>query len=198
MWRIAFNAASRTTNISTGVDGALENHIQCAFTFPKWCGDGVVDDGTNSTQDKGEQCDDGNMTNGDSCSSTCQTVSTPTLSCNNLTLAPTTLTKDGGTITATCTASNATNYKFVLKQGATIIETKPYQTSNQATFDLDANTTSNDKNYTVECFVKNTTQTNDTTGPNCNKSITVPKTVVETPAVCNSLTINDADGTIYK
>jgi len=43
MWRIAYNAASRTTNIATGVDGAPEDHIQCAFTFPSWCGDGVID-----------------------------------------------------------------------------------------------------------------------------------------------------------
>jgi hypothetical protein len=44
------------------------------------------------------------------------------------------------------------------------------------------------KTYSVDCFVKNGSQT-DITANACNKSITVPGTVIET-AVCNSLTLS--------
>lgn len=153
--------------------------------YPRWCGDGVLD------TDKSELCDNGtsNGTAGNTCSATCQTVTTPTLACTNLTLAPTTLTKDGGNITATCSASNATQYKFVLKQNGTIITTKPYQTSNQTTFSLPANSTTSGKSYSVDCFVANATQT-DITASACNKSITVPGTVTEA-AICDDLIVSD-------
>ena len=190
MWRIAFNAASRATNIATGVDGSLENHIQCAFVFPKWCGDGTLD------SDKSEQCDDGNMTSGDGCSNTCTTEAS--LSCTNLTLSPTTLTKNGGSLTATCAASvsSGTQYKLVLKQGATTLETIDYQSLATKTFayTLPANGSVVDKTYSVECFVKNGAQTNITSAA-CNKNITVPGTVTEA-AVCNSLILSTTSAQI--
>lgn len=175
-----FDAASGSRGKDAINDGLNFNHVQCSIVFPRWCGDNVID------TDKSEQCDDGNMTNGDGCSSTC-TTETSSLVCNNLTLAPTTLTKNGGDITATCVATNATQYKFVLKQGSTVIDTKPYQTSTQATFTLPANSTTSSKNYTVDCLVKNATHT-DITATSCNKTITVPGTTTE-PSSCDSLTL---------
>jgi len=65
--------------------GAPESHRQCVFYNAKYCGDSTID------SNKGEQCDDGNMNNGDGCSNTCTTEVTPTLSCNNLTVTPATL-----------------------------------------------------------------------------------------------------------
>lgn len=127
------------------------------------------------------------MTSGDGCSNTC-TTETSSLTCNNLTLVPTTLTKNGGTITATCAATNATQYKFTLKQGSTTISTVAYQTSPTTTFTLPENSDTTSKTYTVDCLVKNTTQA-DITASSCNKSITVPGTTVE-PSVCNSLTLS--------
>jgi hypothetical protein len=50
---------------------------------------------------------------------------------------PDVLTSVGGSIRATCAASsNATQYKFVLKEGLTIIEPGEYQDSNQKDFVL--------------------------------------------------------------
>lgn len=44
----------------------------CIDPLTTLCGNGVVDDGTNGTEDRGEQCDDGNFTNGDGCSWDCR------------------------------------------------------------------------------------------------------------------------------
>lgn len=175
------------TNATSYVD-----HKQCIFYYVRWCGDNVLD------TDKGEQCDNGteNGKPGNPCSITCENVTTPTLSCNNLTLAtsPATLTKNGWTITATCSASNATHYKFILKQGNTEITTKPYQTGREATFTLPENSWTSAKGYSVECLVKNDNQS-DKTDDLCKKSLTVPGTVVE-PSVCNSLTVTPSTATI--
>jgi hypothetical protein len=137
------------------------------------------------------------MTNGDGCSNTC-TIENPTLTCTNLTLSPTTLTKNGGSLTATCAASvsSGTQYKLVLKQGATTLETIDYQSLATKTFayTLPANGSVTDKTYSVECFVKNGTQTNITSAA-CNKNITVPGTVTEA-AVCNSLTLSTTSAQI--
>lgn len=130
------------------------------------------------------------MTSGDGCSNTCTTES-QTLSCTSLALSPTTLSKNGGDITATCTANptSGTQYKIVLKQGDTIINPNDtYQSSNTKTFTLPANTTTSDKNYFVDCFVKNGTQT-DITANACKKSITVPGTIVVPDPVCTNLTV---------
>ncbi len=178
---VAFDAASHTYTASPETVGALNHHIQCAFVYPRWCWDNIID------TDKGEQCDDGNKTNGDGCSNTC-TTETSSLSCNNLGISPATLSKDGGTITATCSATNATQYKFILKQSGSTISTVAYQTSATTTFSLPANTDTSNKTYTVDCYVKNTTQT-DITATSCNKSITVPGTTIE-QSVCNNLTLS--------
>ena len=131
------------------------------------------------------------MTNGDGCSSTC-TIETQALSCTNLSLSPTQLTKNGGSLTATCAASvsSGTQYKLVLKQGTTTLETIPYQSLATKTFDyvIPANGSITDKTYSVQCYVKNGDQT-DKTSTACAKNITVPGTPVE-PAVCNSLTLS--------
>lgn len=162
------------------------DHRQCVFYYVRFCGDGTPD------TERGEQCDDGNMVNGDGCSNTCMTEATPTLSCTNLTLTstPATLTKAGWTLTATCSASNATHYKFILKQGATIIDTKEYQVGTQATFTLPENSTSSSKGYTVDCLVKKWAQL-DITSDSCKKSISVPGTTT-VPAECESLTLTPA------
>lgn len=192
MWRVAFNAASRTTNIETGVDGPLEDHIQCAFVFPKWCGDGFID--TN----KSEQCDNGtlNGTAGNTCSATCQTINPAILTCNNLTISPTILTRSGGDITATCTASvsSGTQYKLVLKQGSTVINPNDtYQSSATKIFSIPSNSNTNSKTYSVDCYVKNGSQT-DKTDALCHKEIIVPGTPSESS--CTSLTVSPVSATV--
>lgn len=182
VFRVDFVPKSQSvTSTNPTVLGSVESHRQCVFYNASFCGDGTKD------SNKGEQCDDGNMTNGDGCSNACITESA-SLSCNNLGISPATLSKNGGTITATCSATNATQYKFILKQSGTTITTVPYQTSATTTFSLPANTDTANKTYTVDCYVKNTTQT-DITATSCNKSITVPGTTVES-SVCNSLTLS--------
>jgi hypothetical protein len=127
------------------------------------------------------------MTNGDGCSNTCTDEPDPV--CNNLTLSPTTLTNNGGNITATCTASNATGYKFILKQGNTVIQTRDYINTSTATFALPANSTASARGYTVDCYVRNANET-DITSASCNESIIVPGTVPEPDPVCNNLTLS--------
>ena len=48
--------------------GEQVRHNECLFYSPAWCGDGVVD------SDEWEQCDDGNLIEGDGCNSSCQIV----------------------------------------------------------------------------------------------------------------------------
>ncbi len=117
LFKVTYNVQLTPQNINTGIDGTPTIHTECAFYYGKWCGDGHVD------ADKGEQCDNGgnNGTNG-TCSSTCQT--NQTLTCNNMDLTSNglnikngTLTAAGGTIRATCAGTNASQYKFVLKEG---------------------------------------------------------------------------------
>jgi len=174
-------------DLGPGNLGPAIDHRQCLFIYPRFCWDGISD------SDRDEQCDDGNMTSGDGCSNTCQTETTNTLACTNLTLAPTTLTKNGGSLSATCTASVAsgTQYKLVLKQWATTLETIDYQSLATKTFAyiLPANATITDKTYSVQCYVKNGSQT-DKTATDCIKNITVPGTTPVEPAVCNSLTLS--------
>jgi hypothetical protein len=154
---VAFNGATHSydSSLPSGQrQGAKEDHVQCAFIYPRWCGDGVID------TDKSEICDNGdaNGTAGNTCNATCQTV-TSTLSCTNLTLLPATLSKNGGSLTATCAASvsSGTQYKLVLKQGTTTIETIPYQSLATKTFDyvIPANGAATSKIYSVQCFVTN-------------------------------------------
>lgn len=161
MWRIAFNAASRTTNIATGEDGALEDHIQCAFVFPKWCGDGIKDDGTNGTQDKGEQCDNGasNGTAGNACSATCQTITPSASSCNVLTLSPSTTTINTP-VTFTCTANNPTSATtYNITKNDVSVGTLPTGT-------LNFNTAAT---YTIKCIINGNTPT----PTSCVKTITI-------------------------
>jgi uncharacterized repeat protein (TIGR01451 family) len=180
MWRIAFNAASRTTNIATGEDGPLEDHIQCAFVFPKWCGDGIKDDGTNGTQDKGEQCDNGisNGTAGNTCSATCQTVIAPTYACTSLTVTPPATLTNGGNVTLTCVGSGTiTSYNIVVKKpdGSTL--TTITTASGSATIPATPTGT-----YTASCFVNNQTATPlscQTTIVNNASSNTVPNILID-------------------
>ena len=144
------------------------DHVQCEYIFPRFCGDGTKD------TDKGEICDDGNMNNGDGCNNVCQ-PEVVNLTCDNLSITPATLTQSGGTITATCDGTNETQYKFILKQGATVVNTIGYQNSNQTTFSIPANTGTSGKPYSVECQVKNANES-DKTSAACMKSLTVPGT----------------------
>jgi len=174
MWRITYDLASHDYTNDV-LSNTIDHHIQCVFVYPKWCGDGDI---TNN-----EQCDDGNTTNGDGCSNTC--IDEPDPVCNNLSLSPTTMTNLGGNITATCSASNATGYKFLLKRGTSVIETRNYLTSPTATFTLPGNTSTNALGYTVECYVQGGGKS-EITSASCDGSIVVP----ETPAVCNTLTLS--------
>lgn len=175
---VSFNAASHART-GTNQQGPMENHVQCAFIFPRWCGDGKKD------TDKNEQCDDGNQANGDGCSATCQTEVVQPPICTGLTIAPATLTSSGGTITATCSGTNVSQYKLVLKEGSTVINTIDYQNSNVGIFTLPWNTTAASKNYSVQCFVKSGTTTDITDNNLCLKTLSVPGTNPQ----CESLTI---------
>jgi cysteine-rich repeat protein len=65
-------ATSVTTALNDALDAFNNSELSgdaCVETPPPACGDGTVD--------AGEQCDDGNTTNGDGCSSTCQTEPPP-------------------------------------------------------------------------------------------------------------------------
>lgn len=44
----------------------------CLNPLESRCGDGVIDNGTNGTEDRGEECDDGGLRPGDGCSPTCR------------------------------------------------------------------------------------------------------------------------------
>ncbi len=129
------------------------------------------------------------MNSGDGCSNTCQNEA---LTCDTLGLAPVTLTHSGGSVTATCQGTNESQYKFVLKQGSTVINTVNYQTSSQTTFTLPANTTASAISYSVQCYVKNSYETDITnTNPNtCIQPITVPSQAT-TPSI--SITKDDAE-----
>lgn len=95
LFRIAYTLQVTPQTLS-GVNGDPETHTQCTFVQGRWCGDGVID------SDRGEQCDNGgNNGSTGTCSSTCQP--NQALTCNNINLAPATLTAAGGNITATCT-----------------------------------------------------------------------------------------------
>jgi uncharacterized repeat protein (TIGR01451 family) len=176
LFRIAYTV-QMTPQTSAGVSGTPVTHKECSFYTGKWCGDGVVDSGN------GEQCDNGvnNGSNG-TCSSTCQ--NNQTLSCNGITVTPAVLTSVGGSIHATCTASsNATQYKFVLKEGLTTIDTVNYQNSNQTDFVLPTNATNTNKTYSVQCYVKNNTETDKTNNPLCIGGATVPGTTSLNPSI---------------
>lgn len=163
---VAFNAASHART-GTNQQGAKENHVQCAFIFPRWCGDGIKD------TDKGEQCDDGNAINGDGCSNICQTEVTSV--CTGLTVAPTSVT-NGGTITYTCTGNNVSNYSIITKNpdGTTLTSS----TNASGSITLPATPTGN---YTVSCYVNNQI----TTPAICQKTVT--NTTSE--SVCTGLTL---------
>lgn len=175
------------TNATTYVD-----HKQCVFYYVRFCGDNVIDN------DKSEQCDNGanNGTVGNTCSATCQTINPATLTCNNLTISPTILTRSGGDITATCTASvsSGTQYKLVLKQGSTIINPNDtYQSSATKIFSIPSNSNTNSKTYSVDCYVKNGSQT-DKTDTLCHKEIIVPGAPSESS--CTSLTVSPVSATV--
>jgi uncharacterized repeat protein (TIGR01451 family) len=165
MWRIVFNAASHEY-IWPGQQGPKVDHNQCAFVFPRWCGDGVTD------TDKGEICDDGNMTNGDGCSNLCQYEP----QCTSVTLAPTTLTVVWGTLRATCAGSNLSvnpKYSFILREGMTPIGSQTgYSTSNFYDFTIPTNTTANIRNYSVQCYIESGTTQGITQTPQCVAGLT--------------------------
>ncbi|HRE88909.1 MAG TPA: DUF4215 domain-containing protein, partial [Myxococcota bacterium] len=74
----------------------------CIDPLTTLCGNGVVDDGTNGTEDRGEQCDDGNFTNGDGCSWDCRRPF-----CGDRLVD--TYDKDGVSFTETCDDGNTTD-----------------------------------------------------------------------------------------
>ncbi|MDQ7023627.1 MAG: hypothetical protein Q9M97_09120 [Candidatus Gracilibacteria bacterium] len=57
---------------------------ECFNIYTHFCGDGIVD------SSNGEQCDDGNNIDGDTCSATCEVETTPVPLCTNLTVNETT------------------------------------------------------------------------------------------------------------
>ncbi len=156
------------------------DHSQCVFYSVRFCGDGVID------TDRGEQCDDGNMNSGDGCSNICQTEVTPV--CTNLSVTPT-ATENGGTITYTCTGTNATSYSLVVKNSSgTTIETRSSATG---TFTIPASPAAT---YTASCYINGQT----TTPAACTKTITNTISTV-TPQIDIDKRDNnsaDLDGTV--
>lgn len=144
------------------------DHAQCVFLYVRFCGDGVTD------TDRGEQCDDGNMTNGDGCSNTCTPEVTPV--CTGLTVTPTSV-NNGGSVTYTCAGTNATSYSIVVTgpNGSTFAS----YTSPTGTIIVPATPTGT---YTARCFVNGQT----TTPAICEK--TIPNNTVVTP-ICTGLTV---------
>jgi hypothetical protein len=106
VFRVAYTMQV-TPQDPSGTYGNSETHTQCTFIYGRWCGDGIVD------SDKNEQCDNGanNGPNG-TCTSTCQNQNIA--ACTGLTVTPTSVT-NGGTVTYTCTANNATSYSIIAK-----------------------------------------------------------------------------------
>lgn len=145
------------------------DHNQCVFYYVRFCGDGVVD------SDRSEQCDDGNMNSGDGCSNTCQTEVTPV--CNNLTVTPTSVT-NGGTVTYTCSGTNATSYSIIAKKpdGSTLTSS----TSAAGSIILPISPAGT---YTISCYINGQVSTPAA----CEKTVT--NTVVN-EAVCTGLTIS--------
>ena len=64
-YRLKFTTIFRDL-IKKGEIGPMRVITSCTFYYAAWCGDGVVD------LDNGEECDDGNSYNNDSCSTLCQ------------------------------------------------------------------------------------------------------------------------------
>jgi uncharacterized repeat protein (TIGR01451 family) len=172
MWRITFNAASHNY-IWPGQQGPLVNHRQCSFLFGRWCGDGLLDTG------KWEQCDDGNMNSGDGCSNVCQTEVMPV--CNSLTVTPTSVT-NGGTVTYTCSATNATSYSIIARKpdGSVMLSS----TSATGSIILPASPAGN---YTVSCFINGQVST----PTSCQKTVTNTVPV----ASCDNLTASPSSVT---
>jgi cysteine-rich repeat protein len=144
------------------------DHAQCVFLYVRFCGDGVTD------TDRGEQCDDGNMTNGDGCSNTCIPEVAPV--CTGLTVTPTSVT-NGGSVTYTCAGTNTTSYSIVVTKpdGSTLTSF----TSPTGTIIVPATPTGT---YTAKCFVNGQT----TTPTVCQKTFT--NNTVVTP-VCTGLSV---------
>lgn len=97
----------------------------------------------------GEQCDDGNMTSGDGCSSTCQTEVLP--ACNDITISPTSVT-DGGAITYTCSGTNAASY-FIMGERPNNTQ---FATSTSAAGSLILPAGQPAGTYKISCFVTGT------------------------------------------
>lgn len=165
MFSVKTQKFSEADYSNTSIDSTL---TECVFFYPAFCGDGVLD------TTKGEQCDDGNQNNNDSCSNTCQPPVAPV--CVNLAITPTSVT-NGGTITYTCTATNATSYSVVLKRAdGTTVQSF---TSATGTFTIPATPGAT---YTAACYINGQT----TTPAACQKTIT---NNVVSEAVCTGLTV---------
>lgn len=113
------------------------------------------------------------MNSGDGCSNTCQTEVTPV--CNNLTVTPTSVT-NGGTVTYSCSATNATSYSIVARRPDGSIITS--STSAAGSIILPASPAGN---YTVSCFINGQVST----PTSCQKTVTNTVPV----ASCDNLTV---------
>ena len=129
--------------------------------------------------------------NGASVLPACQqsiTVSTPqpvSPVCDNLyIITPGALTYTGGTITAVCSGTNTDAYKFIFRQGSTILSTIDYQSSASKTFTIPASTATTNTEYSVDCYAKNA-QNGGVTSNTCTKNLTISGA-----PVCNSLSVS--------
>jgi hypothetical protein len=168
LFRIAYTLQV-TPQTPNGAYGSPSTHKQCTFVYGKWCGDGILD------SDKGEQCDTGASNGTGTCSSTCQNQTVA--ACTNLAVTPTSVT-NGGSVTYTCTGTNATSYSIIAKKpdGTTLISS----TSAAGSIILP---TSPAGTYTISCYINGQVSTPAA----CEKTVT--NTVVN-EAVCTGLTIS--------
>ncbi len=74
------SACSQPESTECGADGpicppgweCITELSACINPLETSCGNGITEDGSNGTEDRGEKCDDGNLRNGDGCSWNCQ------------------------------------------------------------------------------------------------------------------------------
>lgn len=88
-----------------------------------------------------------------------------------------------------CSGTNTDAYKFIFRQGSTILSTIDYQSSASKTFVIPANTATANKEYSVECYTKNAQNAGVTSGT-CNKNLTISGA-----PVCNDLSVSSTSTT---
>gem|GEM_PF-989385 len=114
------------------------------------------------------------MVNGDGCSNVCTPEIAPV--CNNLTIAPTSVT-NGGTVTYTCSGTNATSYSIIARNPDGTILTSSTSAAGSLTIPVTPT-----GNYTVSCFINGQVST----PTSCQKTVT--NTTITEP-ICTNLSV---------